>query len=106
MLCDLGAEVIKIERAAGGDPGRSLVSADGYQYYNQAFNRGKRSLALDIRRPESRAILEKLVQVIPTPSHLLDRISPISPPFFPEPRAKKQPAQVSKQQATPFQRPG
>ena len=33
-----------------------------YQYYNQAFNRGKRSLALDIRRPESRAILEKLVQ--------------------------------------------
>jgi len=55
-------------------------------------------------------------QVIPTPSHLLDRISPIfppfSPPFFarfhrldetvptsrkPEPRAKNQPAQVSKQ---------
>ena len=29
MLCDYGAEVIKIERAAGGDPGRSLVSADG-----------------------------------------------------------------------------
>ena len=54
-------------------------------------------------------------QVIPTPSHLLGRISPISPrfpPFFarfhrldeavptsrkPEPRAEKQPARVSKQ---------
>ena len=56
--------------------GRSLVSADGYQYYNQAFNRGKRSLALDIRRPESRAILEKLVQVIPTPSHILGSNEP------------------------------
>ena len=61
-------------------------------------------------------------QVIPTPSHLLDRISPILPPFFPffarfhrlaetvptspkpEPRAKKQPARVSKQQETPFLR--
>ena len=54
-------------------------------------------------------------QVIPTPSHLVDHISPIFSPFFPffarfhrlaetvptshnpGPRAKKQPAQVSKQ---------
>ena len=62
-------------------------------------------------------------QVIPTPLHVLGRISPIFPPFFPcfarfhrldeavptshkpEPRAKKQPAQASKQQETPFLRP-
>ena len=40
MLSDYGADVIKVERAAGGDPGRALRAADGYQYYNQAFNRG------------------------------------------------------------------
>lgn len=62
MLSDYGADVVKVERAAGGDPGRTLRAADGYQYYNQAFNRGKRSIAIDIRRPESRPILRKLVE--------------------------------------------
>jgi hypothetical protein len=34
MLSDYGADVIKVERAAGGDPGRALRAADGYQYLN------------------------------------------------------------------------
>ena len=64
MLADLGAEVIKIEDpATGGDVGRSIppVTADGDSLYFQAFNRGKRSIALDLKVVDDKKIFHRLV---------------------------------------------
>lgn len=63
-LSDLGAEVIKIEDPEGGDSSRqsgphSLGHGDS-QFF-QTFNLGKKSLALNIRAREGRAVFEKLV---------------------------------------------
>ncbi len=50
ILGDLGAEVWKVERPGGGDDARGMGPfLDGASRYFQASNRGKRSLALDIR---------------------------------------------------------
>lgn len=62
-LADLGARVIKVEALAGED-GRHL----GPPFYGDSSvtymscNRGKESLALDIRKPAGRALLERLIQ--------------------------------------------
>ncbi|MGQ0651898.1 MAG: CaiB/BaiF CoA transferase family protein [Betaproteobacteria bacterium] len=56
MLADLGAEVIKVEPPRG-DPGRGYVPA---QFHTE--NRNKRSLALDLKKPEAAAVVEKLVR--------------------------------------------
>jgi crotonobetainyl-CoA:carnitine CoA-transferase CaiB-like acyl-CoA transferase len=64
LLADLGAEVIKIEDpAAGGDVGRGVPpgAADGSSLYFEAFNRGKRSLALDLTNPAGREVFTRLV---------------------------------------------
>ena len=64
LLADLGAEVIKIEDpAAGGDVGRSVPpGADGgSSLYFEAFNRGKRSIALDLTSPAGREVFSRLV---------------------------------------------
>ena len=65
MLADLGAEVIKIEARDGGDPGRGLVAIQGSEvganFYFEALNRGKKSIALDLKRPEAREIIYRLV---------------------------------------------
>jgi itaconate CoA-transferase len=61
-LADLGAEVIKIERPSGGDFARRYDTAvHGLSSYFFWLNRGKRSLTLDMKCPESREILERLV---------------------------------------------
>jgi crotonobetainyl-CoA:carnitine CoA-transferase CaiB-like acyl-CoA transferase len=57
ILCDLGAEVIKIERPAGGDPGRAMIPA-----LFSAVNRGKKSLTLNLKDEKGRKALEKLVE--------------------------------------------
>jgi crotonobetainyl-CoA:carnitine CoA-transferase CaiB-like acyl-CoA transferase len=56
ILADLGAEVIKVEPPRG-DPGRSYVPA---QFHTE--NRNKRSIAVDLKHADSRAIVEKLVK--------------------------------------------
>src|SRR5215210_513311 len=64
LLTDLGAEVIKIEDpAAGGDVGRTVPpgAADGSSLYFEAFNRGKRSIALDLTSPAGREVFDRLV---------------------------------------------
>ena len=60
MLADLGADVIKVEHPRGGDP---FPTFRGEQYSPNfvAYNRGKRSIQLDLRTDEGRAILLKLV---------------------------------------------
>ena len=64
LLADLGAEVIKIEDpAAGGDVGRSVPpgAVDSSSLYFEAFNRGKRSIALDLTNEAGRGVLHRLV---------------------------------------------
>lgn len=62
MLSDFGADVVKVEHTMGGDPGRANRMADGYQFYHEAFNRGKRSLTLDLTKPEAQGVMKKLVE--------------------------------------------
>ncbi len=63
-LADLGAEVIKIEDpSAGGDVGRYVPPyAEGEDsLFFETFNRGKRSLSLDLATPAGRDVFEDLV---------------------------------------------
>jgi len=65
MLGDLGADVVKIEKAGGGDWMRSMPMygelVGGASCAFHAFNRNKRSLGLDLKNPQDRAIVERLV---------------------------------------------
>ncbi len=61
LLAEMGAEVIKVERPQGGDPFRSF---DGTQLSPQfcAYNRGKRSVTIDINTSAGRNVLLKLAE--------------------------------------------
>ena len=68
LLADAGAEVIKIERPGRGDPRRGIPpfaqrdgtkKAGGYM----AYNRNKKSLALNVQTPQGQEILRKLATV-------------------------------------------
>ena len=66
LLADAGAEVIKIERPGSGDPRRAMppfVEGDGARKAAgfMAYNRNKKSLALDLRKPEGQDILRRLM---------------------------------------------
>ena len=64
ILADFGANVIKVEPPTG-DAHRSLTDGPGIpsgDYHWHLDNRGKRSICLDLRRPEGRAVLHRLVQ--------------------------------------------
>jgi crotonobetainyl-CoA:carnitine CoA-transferase CaiB-like acyl-CoA transferase len=60
MLADLGADVIKIE-SPEGDPYRSYQSGQ-YSPHFQAYNRNKRSLALDMKQAGEREIFNGLIR--------------------------------------------
>lgn len=60
MLADLGADVIKVE-SPGGDPYRSYQGGQFSPHF-QAYNRNKRSIALDLRQPSDRVAFEGLVR--------------------------------------------
>ncbi len=70
FLADMGADVIKVEMRDVGDLSRFLVvkliagedakNAD-FSHYFLAMNRGKRSLTLDLKRPEAKEILSRLL---------------------------------------------
>ncbi len=64
VLADLGARVIKVERPGVGDESRRFGRhrAGGNSCYFNSLNRSKRSLALNLKDPEDRALFEELVQ--------------------------------------------
>ena len=61
-LCDLGADVVKCERPPFGDVARTTGPlVDGESGYFFSVNRGKRSISLDLKQEEGRALLLRLV---------------------------------------------
>lgn len=60
MLADLGAEVIKIESAAGDDQRHMGAMHEGISANFEMINRSKRSLQLDLKSPEAREIIDAL----------------------------------------------
>ena len=61
-LADLGADVIKIERPGEGDFARNYDTfVHGQSCYFVWLNRAKRSLTLDVKHPDARDILHRLV---------------------------------------------
>lgn len=68
LLGDLGAEIINIERPGTGDFNRThLASPDrlgGESPYFLAMNRNKRSLSLDLKKPEAKEIIYKLIKEV------------------------------------------
>lgn len=66
VLADLGAEIVKIEDpSVGGDSSRYVPPflGDRDSLYFQSFNRGKKSVALNLRHLEGQAVLRDLVRV-------------------------------------------
>ncbi len=65
MLGDLGAEIIKIEKPGGGDDTRGFappfVPGTRESAYFTGVNRNKKSVTIDIARPEGQAIIRKLL---------------------------------------------
>ena len=63
LLADLGADVIKVERPDGGDVTRAWDTvAAGLSSGFVWVNRGKRSVALDVKDPEHRPAIERLIE--------------------------------------------
>src|SRR5690606_20287223 len=61
MMAELGADVLKVEPAPGGDPARLLpLVRDGRSVYYIQQNRRKRSLCIDLRRPEGVDLVRRL----------------------------------------------
>jgi crotonobetainyl-CoA:carnitine CoA-transferase CaiB-like acyl-CoA transferase len=62
LMADLGADVIKIEPPDGGDGSRRMTVLPGMpSTFFETNNRGVKSVTLNLKTPEGRAILHKLV---------------------------------------------
>jgi crotonobetainyl-CoA:carnitine CoA-transferase CaiB-like acyl-CoA transferase len=66
-LADLGADVIKVEKPGEGDYSRtigpvSLGTDDGLSFHYLRWNRGKKSIELDLKTPEGRETFLRLVE--------------------------------------------
>ena len=62
LLADMGADVLKVEGRQDGEYGRQTERDQaGFSAYFESYNRGKRSITLDIRCPQGREVVEKLV---------------------------------------------
>jgi crotonobetainyl-CoA:carnitine CoA-transferase CaiB-like acyl-CoA transferase len=71
VFAELGADVIKVEPAPNGDPTRGL-GGFGAGFF-AAFNRNKRSLAVDVKRKEGQAVIHRLA---PTVDVILENFGP------------------------------
>jgi len=66
IMGELGADVIKVERSLEGDHvrGLGLTAKDGMSTYYFQHSHSKRSLALDLHKPEARELLLKMIPKI------------------------------------------
>lgn len=67
IMSDFGARVIKVEPPKTGDSYRQMMSVPGiptseHDYFWMLDNRNKESLALDLKHPDARAVLEALIR--------------------------------------------
>ena len=63
VLADYGVDVIKVERMDIGEIGRrQQPQVNGMSYFWMSINRNKRCLSIDIRKPEGRDIIYRLVK--------------------------------------------
>ena len=60
ILSDLGAEITKVESLQGDETRRYEPTVNGVSCYFLAFNRNKRSIALDLKTPEAQEIVRSL----------------------------------------------
>lgn len=61
LLADMGAEVIKIE-PPGGEMGRAIgLDSEGFSSYFEGHNRGKKSMTLDLKKPEAIDIVRRML---------------------------------------------
>src|SRR2546422_2700650 len=61
LLSDLGAEVVKIEPPGGEETRRHPPMVRGQSVYFSVYNRGKKSICLDLRRPKGKEVFAALV---------------------------------------------
>ena len=63
LLADMGAEVIKVEEPGRGDYTRSIGASrlDGVSFLHLRWNRGKQSVAVDLRSADGAAVFRDLV---------------------------------------------
>ena len=62
MLADMGADVIKVEKPEGDDSRRFLPPAiNGEPAAFMMMNRNKRGIVLDLKAPDGKAVLRRLV---------------------------------------------
>ena len=65
VLCDLGADVIKVERPPWGDIARTTGPyQNGWSGYFFSINRGKRSIAIDLRKDEGRELFLRMAATV------------------------------------------
>ncbi|MBR5470914.1 MAG: CoA transferase [Oscillibacter sp.] len=63
ILADMGAEVIKVEKAGHGDEGRHCGPfSNGSSLYFSAYNRNKKSITIDFRSEKGQKVLRKLIE--------------------------------------------
>jgi len=75
MLADMGAEVIKVEQPGKGDDTRAWGPpfSEGEANYYLSINRNKRSIALDLKHAEGKAVLWKMIE---TADVVIENFSP------------------------------
>lgn len=74
LMGEMGAEIIKIELAPGGDNARALPNMkDGRSAYFVQHNVGKKSVCVDLGKPEAREVLLRLVEKVDV---LVENFSP------------------------------
>ena len=63
MFADYGAEVVKIEKPGVGDSirGRGAENGNSEGIYQAYYNRGKKSVTVDVTKPEGQEIIRRLV---------------------------------------------
>ena len=65
VLCDLGAEVVKVERPPWGDVARTTgPHVNGESAYFFSINHGKKSVAIDLQHPEGKELFLRLVEKV------------------------------------------